>query len=36
MLYAATSKVVREKDISGKYLTSYSYVNSTPDGKPAW
>ena len=35
MLYAATSKVIREKDISGKYLTPYGYVNPTPDGKPA-
>lgn len=31
MLYAGTSDEVREKDITGKYLTPYGYVNSAPD-----
>ena len=35
MLYAATSKEVQEKDISGEYMTPYGFVNSAPDGKPA-
>ena len=35
MLYTTASKEVHEKDISGKYLTPFGYVNSAPDGKPA-
>ena len=30
-LYAATSDEVREKDITGKYMTPYGFVNSAPD-----
>ena len=35
MLYAATSDEVREKDITGKYLTPYGFINNATDGKPA-
>lgn len=35
MLYAAASDEVREKDVSGKHLTPYGYVNSATDGKAA-
>ena len=35
MLYTSTSSEVREKDITGKYLTPYGYVNSAPDKTPA-
>lgn len=35
LLYTATSDEVCEKDISGKYLTPYGYVNSAPEGKAA-
>lgn len=35
MLYAATSKETQEKDISGKDMTPYGFVNSAPDGEPA-
>ena len=35
MLYTSTSREIREKDISAKYLTPYGYVNSAPDQKPA-
>ena len=31
MVYAGTADEVREKDITGKYLTPYGYVNSAPD-----
>ena len=33
MLHAGTSDEVREKDISGKYMTPYGYVNSAPEGR---
>ena len=35
MLYAGISDEVPEKDISGKYMTPYEYVNSTLEEKPA-
>ena len=35
LLYAAASKEVRKKELSGKYMTPYGYVNSAPFGKPA-
>ncbi|KAI9676170.1 MAG: hypothetical protein M1817_000915 [Caeruleum heppii] len=35
LLYAATSPEIPDKDITGKYLTPYGYVNSAPEGTPA-
>jgi hypothetical protein len=35
LLYAATSEEVKEKDISGRYMTPYGFINSAPKGKPA-
>ena len=31
MLYATTSNEVREKDITGRYLIPYGFVNNAPD-----
>ena len=36
MLYAGIADEVRERDISGKYLTPYGYVNSTREGRNGW
>ena len=35
MLCAVTSEEVKDKDIIGKYLTPYGFVNSAPDGTSA-
>lgn len=35
MLYAASSPEVQSKDITGKYLTPYGFVNNAPNAAPA-